>query len=258
MKFLHIDTEGKKLLSKQNWKEPTFTINNDCFRHSFNCFDNFLYLSAVKDNGKSHWQEVCPNDWKSGTHYYFDIALEEKKIYIISNDNIYHFFKTYGIYEQVINHSEYNKECKNRQQLIEDSEVLLDLLNKKNFNYKSVIIDDKKRTSVKVINKSVTIPKKGITEIFLIDIARTIQRNLYMIDFLSRKISSLKYNELKNINYHKLKNDGYNGLYYTQELFENKLILPESENVIREYIKWMLSDTLIVWSWIFDDNLSLN
>ena len=141
---------------------------------------------------------------------------------------------------------------------------------------------------VKIFYNHVVIPKKGINFEFMIDLYRTKTYYDNLIgdpSDLNGKVNT----RLIGIDFPKMVRDGYNGLYYSTELFtqyDNIFDIPD-ENVtycwdsnfiqrpnigefpdchpffskedkddikrsIEGYIQWLGSDTMIIWNWIFD------
>lgn len=134
---------------------------------------------------------------------------------------------------------------------------------------------------IKLRNNEVKIPKKGITFEFLIDIVRTIEHN----DSIVGDFSDLyTWTYIRGIDFPKMVKDGYNGLYYSRSLFKPNTEpydtneqhmcnyvgridigefpdiigdtsgedLKEMKGSIEYYIKWLGSDSLMLWNWIFD------
>ena len=134
---------------------------------------------------------------------------------------------------------------------------------------------------IKLRNNSVIIPKKGITFEFLIDVARTIEHNDSIVgDFYELTT----WTTIRGIDFKKMVKDGYNGVYYGRGLFKPNTEpfdekephmyrylakpdigefpdiigdttgedLKEMKASIEYYIKWLGSDSLMIWNWIFD------
>lgn len=134
---------------------------------------------------------------------------------------------------------------------------------------------------IKLRSNMVSIPKKGIALEFLIDVIRTIEHNDKIVGDTSDIYTRT---HIRGIDFPKLVKEGYNGIYYSRNLikintepydpkvyhFYNyvaKVDIGEFPDVlgdttiedtrqmkydIENYIRWLGSDTLILWNWIFD------
>jgi len=138
---------------------------------------------------------------------------------------------------------------------------------------------------VSIKNQQVNIPKKGITCEFLVDLLRTQQKwETLVADPSDLRISTV----VDSLDFRKIANDGYNGIYYSTNLVKfNELAdedmtgkplkkyvdwcnfitqpdigeLPEFmeflsdddkkeiKDEIEYYIRWLGSDTLMIWDW---------
>lgn len=139
---------------------------------------------------------------------------------------------------------------------------------------------------VKIDQDKIIIDKRKSRFGFLIDIIRTIEYNDKIIGDPSTICTTTR---IETIDYVKLRNDGYNGIYYSDSLIRvNSSIEEEDADTYRRYfeqtfvqkidighfpdiigntsnedlrrmkfdietfIRWLGSDTLVVWKWIFD------
>jgi len=134
---------------------------------------------------------------------------------------------------------------------------------------------------IKLRKMKVDIPRKGINLEFLVDIIRTIEFNEIIVGDPSN-IYTQTY--IMHIDFPRMVADGYNGLYYSRNLvrqntepFDDTIKhgyncvakidigempdllgdtsaedLLEMKREIEDYIRWLGSDTLILWEWIFD------
>ena len=155
-------------------------------------------------------------------------------------------------------------------------------------DYVKTIRNIRNMPHVEFKKKNVVVPKKGITFEFLVDLMRTKESFEKIIgDPSTLKISTY----LRSINFPQMVKDGYNGLYYSTNLvkfvsqesldkiydgdnphynfgakfivrpdigempevmyFCNKKDMVEAKDAIEEYIRWIGSDTMILWKWIF-------
>jgi len=137
---------------------------------------------------------------------------------------------------------------------------------------------------VKIHQDKIIIDNRKTRFGFLIDIIRTIEYNDKIIGDSSTICTTTS---IETIDYTKLRNDGYNGIYYSDSLirvnssiedadtyrryfeqtFVQKIDICDFPDIIGDtsdedlrkmkfdietYIRWLGSDTLVVWNWIFD------
>jgi hypothetical protein len=310
MMFLHVSTENT-IISKDNFVRPKLdTVGT--FKHSF-CLDNGFHLSKSYSNGESMWLDYCkfqirprppssirkkgkiighcdfnPEEqpWLKPdiNKQYFDVDFDKHKIYVMSSaTDLIDFFSNYGFYRRSIR--DYKENLRYIHYL--KNLIIIDFLktvdnmfqyfmkNQENINHLKNIRNKRNMSLVKIIDDKVIIPKKGITPTFLVDVLRTQDYFEKIIgnseDFLDKVETYLAY-----IDYPKIKKAGYNGIYFSEELFEvNDDIKKEfikkpnigtfpnifsnfrecdrlkTKDAIEDYIVWLGSDTLVLWDWIF-------
>lgn len=241
--------------------------------------------------------------WLTGHKNFVDVDFDKHHIYVISNtDQLRDFFVKYGVYKQHVKWScDYDEKKDNiRLKNYYKSNIINTFIDNLDSKYKDIMNDHIKviritenrnirnMPFVKIFNNHVVIPKKGINFEFMIDLYRT--KTYY--DNLIGDTSDLNdkvITRLIGIDFPKMVRDGYNGLYYSTELFtqyDNIFDIPnenvtyswdsnfiqrpnigefpnchpffsiEDKGYIKEsiegYIQWLGSDTMIVWKWIFD------
>ena len=241
--------------------------------------------------------------WLKGHKHYFDVDFEKHHIYVISNvEQLRDFFVNYGFFKQRIKWNNNTQEKTDMQRLKSFYKIIIinNFINNLDSQYKDLMTDFNKvrhitnirnirnMALIKISKNNVVIPKRGITFEFLVDIYRT--KNHY--DEIIGDYSDLSDKVITNligVDFPKMVRDGYNGLYYSSELFtqyDTIFDIPD-DNVstgyhsnfikrpnigdfpncrhffsdvdkkyirdsIEEYIQWLGSDTMIVWKWIFD------
>jgi hypothetical protein len=244
------------------------------------------------------------DQWLTGHKHYFDVDFDMHHIYVISNPyELKDFFVKYGAFKQRIKWTNDGQEKNDKLRLktYYKGFIINTFIDNLDTHFKDIMNDHNKviyiteirnirnMPFVKIKNNQVVIPKKGITFEFLIDLYRT--KTHY--DKIIGDVSDLKdkvITHLNGIDFPKMVRDGYNGLYYSTDLFtqydtifdipnENDSVshswidkfikrpeigeFPEcmhffskedrdyTKTSIEQYIQWLGSDTLILWKWIF-------
>lgn len=122
-----------------------------------------------------------------------------------------------------------------------------------------MIVDIKPKGHLPWITASgdVEIPKSPkVSAKFLAVIVAWIRQKYAEMYDLNVKIRNDAYDmeNYSSINYGRMKRAGYNGIYYGPGLWRKseqvKLCMP-GDGELRNYIKWLGSDTLAIWKWCF-------
>ena len=242
--------------------------------------------------------ESKEDPWLNGTKHFFEVDFIRHKIYLIDSiDKLRDFFATYGVFRENIhwnsNYSQYEID-KKRLSKLKYFEIISAFIDNLDHDLKDLYNDTIKvdhimtirnrrnMPLVKISKDHVVTPKKFTFE-FLVDLIRTRDYYANIVGDTKELISNIR-TILIGINFPKIVNDGYNGVYYSRELFVPK-IGPYSEdelryhsyihkpdigifpnvtghmndedrdhikNAIENYIDWLGSDSLILWNWIFD------
>lgn len=292
MQFLHINSEPEKKLSRETWIDPTFTeLDED--RHIFHA-KNLLFLSVINTDGVSNWERYSTeieleiqkddpsyiNSWRqSADRYIFTIDLKAKNILVIDTaKDVRDLFMKYAVVETIVDH----KMLQNIEQdkkftlgrLEEYLKYLDDLpIDKKEWlkDTDAVLAGIAERTAKKApMNRPVAMYRKMTYE-HIADVLRSVRNCYASLSRLDKQCRTCRYKYIKTLDYAKMRTDGYNGIYYTQNLVENadELKIPKLlslykgytngdsctiEESIKDYIKWLQSDTLIVWTWASLEN----
>lgn len=241
--------------------------------------------------------------WLSGHKHFFDVDFNKHRIYVISNvKELLDFYVNYGVFKQRIKWTN-NSQDKNdlmRLKYYNKYMIIKNFIDNLDLKYKIVMNEHKKVVHItnirnirnmpfiKIVKNHIVIPKKGITFEFLIDVYRTMDYYNNIIGD-SSDLSDKVITNLISIDFPKMVREGYNGLYYSTELFiqyETIFDIPNDnitsdwnsnfiqkpkigefpdclyffskddknsiKNSIEEYIQWLGADTMIVWKWIFD------
>lgn len=310
-KFIHISVENVTI-TKQTFIKPDFLIYN-AYRNTLNPPEKTLFLSIMNERNTSDWYEYCLqheseySDFVKGTTNVFDIDIGANIIVLNNSDDLCKFFEKYGNYLKSLSvhsrsHSiltrsengidgEINKVIEiiesinnyidslsqKKKEFIENTEKIIELAQARH-SFKLPDIDIKNKMNIFTMKES----KRDNN--FIIDVFRLLKEKydiLAELSFIKRKFYKF---ELESINYEQIKNDGYNGIYYSKELFNNvdniKSIMSkkfyrnhdivknngivnkitnrdlfdidddlfELDNEIIDYIKWLLTDTLMLWN----------
>jgi hypothetical protein len=241
--------------------------------------------------------------WLSGHKHYFDVDFEKHHIYVISNvEQLRDFYVNYGVFKQRIKWTNDNQEKNDKIRLKYSikNKIIDNFIDNLDCKYKIMMNDNNKVSNVtnirnirnmpfvKISKNSVVIPKKGISFEFLIDVYRT---KAYFDNIIGdpSDLNDKVITNLIAIDFPKMVRNGYNGLYYSTELFtqyDTIFDIPDNtiskhwysdfikridigefpecrpffsskdrkyvKDSIEEYIQWLGSDTMIVWKWIFD------
>ncbi len=326
LRFLHVSTDGVTI-TKDNFKLPK-SIKPSHYTSSFNAHgalylskvddvnpESSMWLryrqlkmeteQLVKwsgDDDAKHDQWLAPNAVKTVV----DIDFEEQQIYVVdSPDDLKTLFIKYGIYEQKAKwrgDDETYRRDNLRLQKIRELAIITEFLETNiledrhrqflaNPDKLAKLIDT--RTSrnmpfVKIKDRQVVIPKKGINTEFLVDLIRTrISYEKLIDDPSDLQITTT----LKTLDFNRMLADGYNGIYYSTNIvrFNEKVhdgveldrksrprfvnwqgyiakpdigkihdfmhFLTEKDKTdikdeIEDYITWLGSDTLILWNWV--------
>lgn len=285
-RFLHISSAGH-IITYDTFK-PDMKLETG-YRNSF-IPDKSFYLSVVNSDGKSNWQHHCysegkmMDEWTHSTisYNYFDIDLEKLHIYIIdTEEELYKFFSSYGILSSKKFNEEYtlqyNEDCKT----VDDCNLKISLIQRfiddLNEEDKSYIQQHKTEIDMKTFHISehtkfreniicddkIVIGVKGIS----INFASKLYSYLsYLIS--TRDLAIEKQNKYKekydlfikspdylDVNYKKVRGDGFNGVYFTQKLYENRHTYVNIH--LADFLKWLCCDTLIIWSFSNDEDKKL-
>lgn len=310
-KFIHISVENETI-TKQTFIKPDFLIYN-AHRNTLNPPEKTLFLSIMNERNTSDWYEYCLqheseySDFVKGTPNVFDIDIGANIIVLNNSDDLCKFFEKYGNYRKSLSvhsrsHSiltrsengidgEINKVIEiiesinnyidslsqKKKEFIENTEKIIELAQARR-SFKLPDIDIKNKMNIFTMKES----KRDNN--FIVDVFRLLKEKydiLAELSFIKRKFYKF---ELESINYEQIKNDGYNGIYYSKELFNNvdniKPIMSkkfyrnhdivknngivnkitncdlfgidddlfELDNEIIDYIKWLLTDTLMLWN----------
>jgi hypothetical protein len=245
------DTDNKWVSSKNH-----FFFDVDFDRHKIYVIDSvdqlkdFFIKYSVFHQRPIHYY---PND-----HYYSKIP---------NIDNRYKFYKMIQVLIDFITN------------LSPAHRALLD--NVSVVNHVKAIRNRRNMSLIKLKKNVVPIPKKGITFEFLIDVVRTIE---YYDNIVGDTSEIYTRTSIRGIDFPKLVKEGYNGIYYSRNIIKQnsepydsniphcdnyvaKIDIGEFPDVIGDttiedtrqmkydienYIRWLGSDTMILWNWIFD------
>jgi hypothetical protein len=243
-KFIHYSTHNKSI-NKNNFIKPDFNIP-DRYRSTLNPPLHTLYLSIENKEGTSNWYERCKkvNDeiFLSGTKTTLSIDLNKHNIYVFKNTNdLKIFFEKYGIFQKkplekfrednekkimndiiillyyLDNISKSKKELiKNEEYIIEQSK-LREYFALPEIDYKEI----KDIENISIPNNKIFTKNKKIPHDlnFIIDVFRLLKIKYDLLEYYSNK--NFYYLNLEKIDYLQIKNDGWNGIYYSTELYDN-------------------------------------
>lgn len=256
--------------------ESDFVIptNEELATHRlFNIPNSGFFLSRKTDT-TSHWFEHCKEKAENGDERFTRWLSSSSSEYTITNadnilvitmDNIVDLFETFG---DETNTTLYYLDKKNRYLETYQKEIMELEQYLRTFKYKfntsaeittenqnefDKIIKTMKRYNGKV-KPNLPLKKKTFNEWCMI---------LSRIAFLYNNINGFneptiqddeymeKYHSYKELCYDKIREAGYDGIYFPQSLITHKYRFTHDLIYIREFLKGLGSDTLIVWKWVF-------
>ncbi len=225
----------------------------------------------------------CDEDpWLTGTRQYFDVDFEKHRIYLVDSvEDLVTFFARYGTFTQklkvmynVCDYQKYKKLAAADRMRIKKYKLLrvlndfLDNLEDASILTSSkfeIIKEQRNQRNMPLVNfqRGHLVPHKPTLQ-YLVDVVRTKEAFERIVGNLD---PSLIQTSLESINYPLLRQDGYNGVYYSTNIIKiadvdipyfpdvlgdtSEKDLKFFRNQIAYYMKWLLTDTLILWKWVF-------
>ncbi len=276
-RFLHISSAG--CVITYDTFRPDIDLKTG-YRNSY-IPDKSLFLSVVNLDGKSNWQRYCESESKlmdEWTHpnvvySFFDIDLERQNIYVIDSEKeLYEFFSSYGVPvkkpfdEHLI--QRYKKDCELANDCKLKISMIRDFFENMNDDDKSYIQQHQNEIDTKVFHISehtkfreniiidgrIIVGAKGISVNFA---SKLYSYQSYLIstrdsaidrqnEYIKKYDLFVKSPEYRTVDYKKVRDAGYNGVYFTQNLYVNRHLYVNVYLV--SFLSWLCCDTLIIWS----------
>jgi hypothetical protein len=239
--------------------------------HGYSPPNGCLYLSELNPDGRTDWLDHCKSQitssnpfdsWENGSFHIFDISMS--KILVINTPH--DMMNLFDKYPTIIDNQEYSfKQFIHTNQLLiqEKISIYLEVLSRipkekldivKNQPEKIIeLIQSPKYKRVHIIfnNDKITVPKQGYTLNFIASMLIDLKK---LYDKLSDKQMIINsYSKYRGINWLKVKENGFSGIYYSKTLIQRCVnsrskFGPLLDRDLKTYLKWLSSDTLIVWN----------
>lgn len=267
MAFLHVSTGKVPKFSAAMFKEPI--MRRPFMRHSLNPPDGSLFLSRLNADGGSDWMRYATSgeedstEWCTGTRHVFHVDFESMGIYVVNTvDDMKAFFKKYGVPSTPWRGWHAREMDKMYTQLSTVVDWLDTYMTRKGLTDETLMetiagIEPKGHLPWITAAGGVDIPKSPkVTAKFLAVIVAWIRQKYVEMHDLNEKLRDEVYDteNYSSIDYGRMKRAGYNGVYYGPGLWRKreltKLCMP-GDGELRNYIRWLESDTLAIWKWCF-------
>lgn len=275
--YTFIHAGEKPPLTKNQFICPeTLTYNR-----LFSIPDNGFFLSrTMKGCDTSYWLNYCDtmtangddsfDYWKSykPVKYSITASYDTKSILVVTIDNIEEIFNTYGVVRNTSSKKYLDKEMAELRAYQEEIMILDKYMKTFKYSFDTSSIEncmantDEFNKIVKTMKKYpakvkpvLSLKKKTFNEwcmllnriVFLYGKIATMKRDCDSLgdgDYMERGV----YVELS---YDKIREAGYDGIYFPQSLITQRYKFTHDLIYIREFLKILAADTLIVWQWVF-------
>ena len=263
--FRHI-SQNPDPVTKENFRKPNLLLKHDGDNYLAN---ESIYMSSVLSCGMSTWQihsiEKSREIWIDKYHHDYVVDFATHNILVIDNsEDLYKLFDTYGEID----------ECTKRE-ILKNTTCQSDIL--KNISIIEIFLEsisDELKTQARddietitneaclikkyiindiIIDDKIKIPKSGKSLKFIKQLYKylIILRNDFECKIKIEKIIYDTYTFYDNIKYDKIFEDGFNGIYFSSHLIDNKDEIKGMSYVCYiDFLNFIATDTLIIWNWV--------